>query len=148
MQVKFEQVAGASAEPEVIVRAAALSPEVLTLMARLQNGVAAATLAIPVADRIVIVDCQQIVAASVLGERLTLTTTEATYEYAGQLNGLLQRLTAPNFVQVSRNSLLNIQHLRSLEQAFSGNMLALMSTGTKIVVSRKFLPQLKRSVGL
>lgn len=45
MQVKFEQVAGASAEPEVIVRAAALSPEVLTLMARLQNGVAAATLA-------------------------------------------------------------------------------------------------------
>ncbi|ANZ60588.1 response regulator [Secundilactobacillus paracollinoides] len=150
MKVTFEITAAVPQdEIEVVVRAATLSPDVTQLLNRLnQLGVRPAVLPITVADQVIILATADIIALEVTGERLTVQTVNKIYQINGQLKTMLARLQNPVFVQVGRSVVLNIDYLTALEAEFSGNMTAKMTNGLKLTVSRKFLPDLKRSIGM
>ena len=59
-----------------------------------------------------------------------------------------ERLNNPDFVQVSKHGLINIQHLEALEASFSGNMLAILTGKRKVDVSRRYLKNLEKRLGL
>lgn len=87
-------------------------------------------------------------AIEVTGEHITLHTVDKIYQVNGQLKTMLARLQNPVFVRVGRSVALNIDFLTALEAEFSGNMTAKMANGLKLTVSRKYLPELKHSIGL
>lgn len=51
-------------------------------------------------------------------------------------------------MQVSRHSVINLNYLESLESGFAGNMVAILAEGLKTEVSRRYLPDLERELGL
>lgn len=106
------------------------------------------TLALTVDDRVILVPQHDIISLEVTGTQMTVQTTTTTYAVHGQLKQALAKLSSSEFSQVSKNTVINLNHLTSLEPAFSGNMTARLTNNVKVVISRKYLPALKQQLGM
>ena len=62
------------------------------------------------------------------------------YELAEQLG--------KQFMQISKTTLINLSYMDSIEPGFSGTLLLKLKNGNKDYVSRKFLPEFKKYLGL
>ena len=58
------------------------------------------------------------------------------------------RLNSRNFIQVSRHTVINIDHLESLSDSFSGNMTAKLTNQLKTDVSRRYVKLLMDYLGI
>jgi len=133
---------------EVTIESQALSTDVQKLIntiENLDNHFDVVPLAVD--DKVLMIATNSIIAFEVYDNELTIYTDEQNYQLRGTLKTMLQRLNS-NFIQVSKNSVINLNHLESLEAAFSGNMTAFLTNGLKITVSRKYLSELKNSLGM
>lgn len=52
------------------------------------------------------------------------------------------------FMQISKSTLINLSYMDSVEAGFSGTLLLKMKNGCKDYVSRKYLPDFKKYLGL
>ena len=52
------------------------------------------------------------------------------------------------FMQISKSTLVNLSYMDSIEPGFSGTLLLKLKNGCKDYVSRKYLPQFKKYLGL
>ena len=62
------------------------------------------------------------------------------YELASQLGN--------QFMQISKTTLINLSYMDSIEPGFSGTLLLKLKNGNKDCVSRKYLPEFKKYLGL
>ena len=83
----------------------------------------------------------------VASTRLTYYTTQETIETTGRLYQVLESLN-DDFIQVSKHSIINLDYLQSIESGFAGNMVAILKNGVKADVSRRYLPELEKELGL
>ncbi len=136
-------------EIDVTVKAANFSDEVQELMRKLEElNAKFSAVPLSVDDRVVMVQIDQIIAIEVLDNELTIYTHERNYQLRGQLKKMAERINDGNFVQISKNTVINLNHLDSLEAAFSGNMTAFLTDDLKFSVSRKYLSDLKKQLGM
>lgn len=134
---------------EVVVRAAQFTPEVAALLAKLnQLGQRSQTLPVNLDEQTVLIPEADIVAVEVFRNNITIHTLNRDYTTRGTLKKLLTRLDATTFRQINRSIVINLNHLELLEVAFSGNLLAKMQTGLKLTVSRGYVADLKRYLGM
>lgn len=150
LEINFEQNRSLKAdEIKLTVQAAELSPEVVALMQHLTQAQAPRTvLPLTVEDRVAMVPIAEIIAIEVYGSELTIYTVQTTYQVRGILKKIVTQIGSPDFIQVAKGTVLNINHLQSLEAAFSGSMTAFLTNQVKVSVSRKYLPKLKQQLGL
>lgn len=134
---------------KVTVKAQSFSDDVQRLLRTIKN-LDNYTDVVPLAveDRVVMVQLDEIIAIEVYKNELTVYTQAKVYKLKGKLKEMYQRLNNGDFIQVSKSTLINLNHLSSLEASFSGNMLAFMDNDEKLTVSRKYLIQLKESLGM
>ncbi|CAJ2236406.1 LytTR family DNA-binding domain-containing protein [Companilactobacillus paralimentarius] len=134
---------------KVTVEAQSFSDDVQNLMKTIDN-LDNHTDVVPLAvdDRVVMIQLDEIIAIEVYKNELTVYTQVKAYKLRGKLKEMYQRLNKGDFIQISKSAVINLNHLSSLEASFSGNMLAFMDNGEKLTVSRKYLTQLKESLGM
>lgn len=60
----------------------------------------------------------------------------------------LAEILGKKFMQISKTTLINLSYVDSIEPGFSGTMLLKLKNGNKDYVSRKYLPDFKRYLGL
>lgn len=104
-------------------------------------------LPVKTSDRIVTVKRDELIKVEVQGTRLTYYTVSEVVKTTGRLYQILENLN-DDFVQVSRHSVINLNYLESLESGFAGNMVAILAEGLKTDVSRRYLSDLERELGL
>lgn len=145
MKISFNQDTSlATDEIMVSIKAAHLNTKVTRLLELLdQLDKQKETLPIVIDDQVNLILCYQIVALEVLGEQVTIHTITQDYQLHGQLKNVLAK-----FVRISRSAALNLDYLKLLEPSFSGNMVARMQNNLKLIISRKYLPDLKHHLGL
>jgi DNA-binding LytR/AlgR family response regulator len=136
--------------PVVLVQAASKDRRIEQLLAYLDHYNAPAPAIIPVKsdDRIMMIRPDTIILADVVEGQLVLTTTTAVISTKEALSHFQKRVASPDLVQVSKHAVLNLNHLLSLSDSFSGNMAAKLSHNLKTEVSRKFVKTLMRSLGV
>ena len=100
-------------------------------------------LPVKTSDRIVTIKRDELVKIEVQRTNLTYEVIETS----GRLYQVLDNLNE-DFVQVSRHSVINLNYLESLESGFAGNMVAILADGLKTDVSRRYLPDLEKELGL
>ena len=105
-------------------------------------------LPIKTSARIEMLKVDDLIYADVEGDSLILETSKGRILTNDRLYKFSQRLNNPDFVQVSKHALLNINHLEALEASFSGNMLAILTGKRKLDVSRRYLVNLEKRLGL
>lgn len=149
MNIHFEQ--NNELEPgevTVVIQSASLSSEVIELIQRLEERESTDVLPITVDERTHVLAVENIIAIEVFGHQLEIHTKDTTYKIRGVLKRIIERLPSKNFVQIAKGTVINIDYLNSMEASFSGNMLAFLENGLKMTVSRKYLPNLKKHLGL
>ena len=76
----------------------------------------------------------------IYGAKQRYRSRRRLYELADQLG--------KQFMQISKTTLINLSYMDSIEPGFSGTLLLKLKNGNKDYVSRKYLPEFKKYLGL
>lgn len=76
----------------------------------------------------------------IYGARQKYRSRKRLYELAQQLG--------KQFMQISKTTLVNLSYMDSIEPGFSGTLLLKLKNGDRDYVSRKYLPEFKKYLGL
>lgn len=135
---------------EVQIKASPLNKKIQKLIWQLEYLEEENPTSIPVKlkERIVMIKIEEIISISVQQASLTIKTIYIDYQTKERLYQFVDRLQNPDFVQISKFCVININRLQYLEDSFSGNMTAFLEREVKESVSRKFLPKLMERLGL
>jgi len=76
----------------------------------------------------------------IYGAKQQYRSRKRLYELAEQLG--------KQFMQISKTTLINLSYMDSIEPGFSGTLLLKLKNGSKDYVSRKYLPEFKKYLGL
>lgn len=150
MQIHFEPDPSLGPDDlNIIVTAATKNDRVTSIINYLKKFNRQSSVLIPIKteDKILTVKQVDLIKVEVTKSILSFYTKDAVVKTNGRLYQILTRLNE-NFVQVSKHGVININHLVSLEAGFTGNMIAKLSFNQRADVSRKYLPELERRLGL
>lgn len=151
MHYQFEEDSSLPKEAiEVLVRSGKYDQavqDVLDYLARF-NQEKTEVLPVKTAMRTELLRVSDLILIDVDGSSLILETRHGRLVTNDRLYKFSARLNNPDFVQVSKHAVLNINHLKALESSFSGNMLALLTNDIKTDVSRRYLSDLEKALGL
>ena len=151
MHYQFEEDSSLPKEAiEVLVRSGKYDQAVqyvLDYLARF-NQEKTEVLPVKTAMRTELLRVSDLILIDVDGSSLILETRHGRLVTNDRLYKFRARLNNPDFVQVSKHAVLNINHLKALESSFSGNMLALLTNDVKTDVSRRYLSDLEKALGL
>lgn len=149
IKIQFEKASELNGEIEIVVRSGEITPAVLTIMNQLETlEKPIQTLALPADDRVVMVAQADIILLEINKTDITIHTINHLFHITGQLKRMITKLNQTDFIQVSKGAVLNLNHLKTLEAAFSGNMTARLTNDIKVTISRKYLPELKKQLGM
>lgn len=151
MHYQFEEDSSLPKEAiEILVRSGKYDQavqDVLDYLARF-NQEKTEVLPVKTAMRTELLRVSDLILIDVDGSSLILETRHGRLVTNDRLYKFHARLNNPDFVQVSKHAVLNINHLKALESSFSGNMLALLTNDIKTDVSRRYLSDLEKALGL
>lgn len=80
--------------------------------------------------------------------KVYLYTKNKNYEMNEKLYVLEEMLTEVGFVRISKSMLLNMDKIYSFSPTFSGNLEALLLNKEKVVISRRYVANLKKQLGM
>lgn len=98
-------------------------------------------------DRTMILKGDDIYLIRIENEKTVLYGNEKSYVCKKRLCEL-EKALKPNFMKISKTTLINLKYIEGMEASFGGMMLLIMKNGCKDYVSRKYLPDLKKYLGL
>ena len=75
-----------------------------------------------------------------------LYTKNKVYESRQKLYELEELLREKHFLRVSKSMLLNLMKVSSIQPARGSRFIAVLCTGEEVVISRKFVPDLKKAL--
>lgn len=94
------------------------------------------------------VSADEILYLESVDRKVFVYTAKETLEVPERLYVLEERLFAAGFIRVSKSMLLNFNKIYSFYPKFSGNLEALLVNGEKVTISRRYVPELKRKLGM
>ena len=95
-------------------------------------------------DRSVNVGISDIYYIENVERKLFLYTREEVYRFDGSMSDVEERLDGTGFVRISRTCIMNTDYLREIKQIKNSHLEAVMENDEKLVVSRKYLPEIKK----
>lgn len=149
MKWQFEEVEDKQ-ELEIVLKKAVFDREVEEVISWLEriHRTPKSYLPVRTADRIQVLQLSDLILVEVDGRDLHLYTSKERLVTQDRLYKFKEMLGHEDFVQISKQALINIRHLDYLEASFSGNMTAFLTKGLKTTVSRRYLKDLEARLGL
>ena len=135
-------------EPYAVINTDELTPEIAALareIAAFGNG--RNVIIGNLDERMVIIEPEKIVLIRVESEKVYAVTEDETYRVGKRMYELLEVL-GKEFMQVSKSAAINLSYLESVEPSFNGIMLLHMKNGEKEYISRKYVPGLRKYLGI
>lgn len=135
-------------EPYAVIHAGELTPEIAELareISQFQNG--KSVIIGKLEDSMVVIEPEQIVLIRVENEKVYIVAGNTTYRVGKRMYELLEIL-GKDFMQVSKSAAINLKYLESVEPSFNGIMLLHMKGGEKEYISRKYVPELRKYLGI
>mgnify|MGYP001165573452 CR=1 FL=1 len=151
MEIHFQQNEHLNdGDIEITLSAKMRSLEIEELIAYLKNYQSMPPAVVPVKsdDHVYLIKLENIILVDVSGNDLIVYTKDKVVPTKGRLYAFVDKLKNPDFVQVSKHAVVNINHLQSLEASFTGGMTAILTDKLKTDISRKYLNGLENRLGL
>ncbi|WP_026884996.1 LytTR family DNA-binding domain-containing protein [Clostridium beijerinckii] len=83
-----------------------------------------------------------------IDRKVFIYTKAQTYEISEKLYVLEEQLAGMNFIRISKSLLLNIDKIHSFYPKLSGNLEALLTNNEKVIISRRYVANLKNKLGM
>lgn len=130
-------------ETEVILRGDIAGPEITSILQMLQRK-SSSKILLYKEDEQFIVPAGDIVFLETSGSRVLAYTRADTYEVKLKLYEVKEQLAAHPFAQISKSTIVNIDHVKSIQAEFSGNYrIRLKSRPESLTISRKYFKEFK-----
>ena len=144
MRIELKLIEGVE-EPYAVVYAGRMTEEV-------QNFIEAASAPAGVItavqeERFIVLKEQDVYTIRVEEEKTAIYCRDKKY-YSEKRLYELERICSRKFMKISKTTLINLSYLEGMEASFGGTMLLILQNGCKDYVSRKYLPGLKKYLGL
>ena len=98
-------------------------------------------------DRMYMIKPEEIYMITIIDKKTMIYTQDDHYISKKRLYELSEHL-GHHFMQISKQTIVNLVFIESIEASFNGCLLLKLKNGTSDYVSRKYLPALKRYLGL
>lgn len=133
-------------EEQIIIRCKNLDDTVLKLISELKAGQKKLT---GIKDgMITMIDTKNVYYFEVVDNKVFIYCKQNVYESKLKLYEIEENYENSNFFRASKSVILNITKIKSLSPAYSGRFEALLFNGEKVVISRQYVPELKKRLGL
>ncbi|MFV0412439.1 MAG: LytTR family DNA-binding domain-containing protein [Oscillospiraceae bacterium] len=134
-------------EPEILICAARLTPELARLAAQLAEpssfGLVGHT-----ETGLVLLPPGKIVRVYSEGERVFAVTEEGRFRLKMRLYEAEEQLAGGKTIRISGSELANFDHVKRLDMSLAGTILLEFSSGATTFVSRRYVPVIKQLLGL
>ena len=84
--------------------------------------------------------------AESVDERVFLYTASDSYEIRMKLYELEDLLKSKSFLRISKSMIVNLMKISSVRPALNGRFSAVLKNGEEIIISRKYVPELKQTL--
>lgn len=133
-------------EDEIIVKCDYLDESITKLLNQLKTG--KGKLPLYKDSQIVLIEPKDILYFESVDDKVFAYTTDAVYESDQKLYMLEEELPNKDFFRASKAVIVNLNKIQSLSPAFGGRFEALLKNGYKVIISRNYVPDLKKLLGL
>ena len=127
---------------------AELDDDVLKMIRRLKDGVSKDTMAVYADESILMVPIRDILYFDATDNHVFAYTKDNCYETRKKLFEIEELLTNSSFLRISKNAIVNIKSIDHLSPEFNGRLIASLKNGEDIIISRGYVPGLKRKLGI
>ena len=145
MKVIIETIAG-SDEEQVIVRCHKLRPQLLQVLDNIDAEDCA--LIAYIDKEIYRIEPIDIFYIEAVDTKVFIYLEKKVYESKQKLFELEEELASEDFLRVSKSTILNLRKVCSFTPLSEGRFEARLKNGEKILISRKYLANLKRILGI
>ncbi|MBR6004237.1 MAG: LytTR family transcriptional regulator DNA-binding domain-containing protein [Lachnospiraceae bacterium] len=139
---------GPDEEDEIIVKVKELSSDALNLIKRLKDGEEKDSIAAYVSDNIVMLPLNDIYYFDAVDNKVFSYTKDKCFEVKKKLFEIEEEYEQTSFVRISKNAIVNIKKIERLIPEFNGRFEAKLKNGESIMISRGYVPLLKRKLGV
>jgi DNA-binding LytR/AlgR family response regulator len=133
-------------EEQIIIRCKELDENILKLLSELKMG--QKKLAGIKDGNITMIDPANVYYFEGVDNKVFLYSKQNVYETKLKLYEIEDEYENTNFFRASKSVILNVTKIKSISPAYSGRFEALLFNGEKVVISRQYVPELKKKLGL
>lgn len=131
-------------EEQIIIKCGKLSDDILRLLSKIRTH--SETVVGYDGDVIHRLPSQDIYYFDTADNKTFAYTDRSVYVIHRKLYELEEELGGGDFLRISKSAILNMKKIKSISPAFSGRFEALLDNGEKIIISRQYVPDLKKKL--
>lgn len=132
-------------QPEIVeIHCHKLSDEVKEIVAFVKSRQGQLTGSIE--DRQFEIPVRDIFYIEAVDNKVFIYTKNEVYEIKQKLYELEEMLKDKRFLRVSKSTLINLMKVSSIKPALNGRFTAVLYSGEEMVISRKYVPELKKAL--
>lgn len=135
-------------EDEIIIRVADITEDILETVKRLKNKDTKDSVAVQSGDAILMVPTKDVFYFDAVDNKVFVYTKDKSYEIKAKLYEIEEDNSFTSFIRVSKNTIVNIKKIEHLSPEFNGRFVAKLHNGEKILISRSYVPLLKKKLGI
>ena len=133
-------------EDEIIVRCAALDEQLMKLIYALKMRQDKITGYVE--DKIVKLEPKEIFYFESVDSKVFAYTDKGVYEVRRKLYEIEEDFTNMDFLRISKSSIVNVAKIAYLRPIFNGRFEAKLKNDEKIIISRQYIVDLKKKLGI
>ncbi|MBE6890200.1 MAG: LytTR family transcriptional regulator [Ruminococcaceae bacterium] len=134
------------AEEEIIIRSNSLDSELMELIYALKSG--RSKLAAYTEDGIVRLDCRDVYYFESVDNKVYAYCEKNVYEIKQKLYELESIYEHSDMIRISKAMIVNVEKISKIVPMFNGRLEAVLGNGERVVISRQYVPELKKKLGV
>ena len=133
-------------EDQIIIRCREMNDTILKFISELKmgqkklNGMRDGNIAV--------IDPSNVYYFESIDNKVFIYCKQNVYETRAKLYEIENDYKDTDFFRASKSVILNVRKIKSISPAYSGRFEALLFNGEKVVISRQYVPELKKKLGL
>lgn len=145
MKLSMEESAS-HIEPEIIVRYREMDEPLRRVVAAIR--LAGGTLIGRQEERLHILNAEDVYYFEAVDGKVFLYAEKEVYETSFRLYEIESRFEETDFFRASKSVVVNLSKIASVQAVFNGRFEARMKNGEKLIISRQYVPVLKKKLGI
>ncbi|MCR4736008.1 MAG: LytTR family transcriptional regulator DNA-binding domain-containing protein [Treponema sp.] len=133
-------------EDEIIIKCQKLDDDIKLLIERIKNHKEKITFQKD--SKIIFTELNDILYFESVDDKVFAYTPDQVLETKLKLYQLEESFLSQDFLRVNKAVIMNLNKVESLSPAFGGRFEALLKNGYKVIISRNYVPFLKKKLGL
>ncbi len=146
MQVEI-RIDESCAKPKIIIMTASMTEEINRVVAMLSENVPQ-IISGSKDDKVEVLEQANLIRIYASGGKVFAATGKGEYVLRLRLYELEERLDARQFVRISNSEIVNLRKVSNFDLSFTGTICVKLQDGTVTYVSRRYVPKIKKILGL